>query len=158
MKVGGPLDMQRNELVRAVLQVLASAPNDTAKGQVWFNDVSKRPAYDNGTGLVDLADVASGSSGNGNWVRIGPLLVCWNTSVGSADVSESNAGMWRGSVSWTFPATFSAVPAVVSYSVSAARVAAAASSISTTGATLWHRAGSSSGTATAIGGIAVGLA
>ena len=62
MKYLSNFDLCKNELQNAVLQNLATAPNNPKAGQIFFDSASNKFYGYNGTAWVDLGQVLTGAS------------------------------------------------------------------------------------------------
>lgn len=100
----------------AALSVLASqiSDSDTFGRTLLAAATAAAGRTDLGLGTAAVEDITDASNSNGDYVQIGPFLVCWHTiALGSilAGGSGTDASPYRtDAATWTFPQSFSATP------------------------------------------------
>ena len=86
MKILTHLDLNQNELRNAVLQPLASAPDNPKLGQFYFNSTSKKIEFWNGANWQDVGAKIESSEKNG-YVKINGVEVkIYELPIASADI------------------------------------------------------------------------
>lgn len=93
-----PLNPPTDEHIQELINIMEQLPT-SAELEELMNELSSM--------------ISNGSNGNGSWVRIGKVQICWqNVSTSKTGNSSTWGSSWWGSGSWTYPQAFYSAPVV----------------------------------------------
>jgi hypothetical protein len=109
------------------------------------------------SGVPTGAIIESGSNANGEFVKYADgTMICTGSPGSTATTNSAGGSIYNGTISWTFPATFSSEPTGASIASSSVRWGGNFRDVTTTSADVFQFAGSSSSTTTVVSAMAIG--